>query len=118
LVPICLRLPGYEADLFLVLDTGAERTLLEGTHLRAAGVDIFQGPSLALQSFSGSKTTAYVHRATIVVGELEIESEVAFSTQPLLRQILGRDLLNYLIVGLRERVGEFYLGPDPLSPLV
>lgn len=112
LLPVRLRLAGYQADFLLLVDTGAERTLLEGVHVRAAGLDVFDGPSLALQGFLGARTTAYLHKATLVIGDSEVETEIAFSTQPLARQVLGRDIQSNFQLGLRERALEFYLANE------
>lgn len=112
LLPVRLRLVGYEAEFLLLVDTGAERTLLEGVHVRAAGLDVFDGQPLAFQGFLGARTTAYLHKATLVIGDSEVETEIAFSTQPLARQVLGRDILSNFVLGLRERASEFYLAAE------
>jgi hypothetical protein len=43
LLPVRLQLGAYVADFLALVDTGAERTLLEGVHLRAANLDVFDG---------------------------------------------------------------------------
>lgn len=113
LVPLRLHLAkDYVVEFLALLDTGAERTLLEGVHLRAAGMDVFEGKPLTFQGFLGARTVAYLHPARVAVANQELEIEVAFSTQPLLRPVLGRDLLAHFKLGLRERTSELYLEPE------
>ena len=100
----------YKSDFLALVDTGAERSLLEGVHLRAADIDIFAGRELVFQGFLGARTVAYLHSARLRIGSTQLETEVAFSTQPLLRQVLGRDLMAYFALGLREMAMEVYLG--------
>ena len=114
LLTIGLRIGDYEADFLALVDTGAERTLLEGVHARAAGIDIFAGEALTFQGFLGARTVAYLHRVKLIIQGAEIETAVAFSTQPLARQVVGRDILAHFVLGVRERVWEFYLDREKL----
>ncbi|MEW6278061.1 MAG: hypothetical protein AB1758_05520 [Candidatus Eremiobacterota bacterium] len=57
--------------------------------------------------------TAYEHQVTLEIADLAVDLEVAFSTQPLARQVLGRDVLAHCVLGLRERALELYMGLDP-----
>lgn len=113
LLPMQLVLPpDYAAEFLALVDTGAERTLLEGIHLRAAGIDVFSGKPLTFQGFLGARTVAYLHRVQLTIGPSQIELEVAFSTQPLLRPVMGRDLMAYFGLALRERASQFFLEPE------
>lgn len=112
LVPVQLELATYQVDFLALLDTGAALTLLDGVHVRAAGIDIFSGKPVDLQGFMGGRHTAYVHRATLTIVDKAIESNFAFSTQTLLRQVLGRDFLSHFTLGIRERALEIHLSPD------
>jgi len=113
LVPLTLRIQDFEVDVAALLDTGAELTLFDGRGLRAAGVDIFDGPSIPLQGFLGTSTVAYQHTIGVVIEDVEIVLPVCFTTYPIARQVLGRDLLSFFQVGLRERMLELYLSPEP-----
>ncbi|MBI3924104.1 MAG: hypothetical protein HY319_01055 [Armatimonadetes bacterium] len=113
IIPIQLLMGDHRVGLMAVVDTGATETLLEGVHLRAAGIDIFSGRPRAFQGFLGTRATAYLHRCHVLVGELEVDLEVAFSTQPLLREVLGRDILAHFVLEVRERAMELSLKPDP-----
>ena len=99
-------------DFLALLDTGAEQTLLDGVHLRAAGIDIFSRVQKRFQGFLGATPVAYEHLSTIVIEDLELRLPLAYSTFPIGRQVLGRDLMAHLGVALRERHMEFWLTPE------
>jgi len=86
--------------------------LLDGVCLRVADIDIFSGQPVHFQGFLGAGLTAYSHPAELLIGDLQLRMDVAFSAQPLSRQILGRDALYYLTLGLRERALELYVEPE------
>lgn len=115
-LPVRLLLGTSEFDVAALVDTGAEESLFDGHLLRAAGRDLFAGPEQSFQGFVGAGTVGYRHRVRLQVGGLDLDLEVHFSTVSLSRQVLGRDVLQYFLVGLRERAGELYLAPDPLAP--
>lgn len=104
-----MRLAEHTADVVVLVDTGAERTLLDGLHVRAAGIDLFQGVEVPFYGFLGSRMTAYGHQARVEIVNLAIDAEIAFSTQPLSRQVLGRDLLEPFLLAIREGYLELYL---------
>ncbi len=108
-LPIRLKLGDHVADIVVLVDTGAERTLLDGMHVRAAGFDLFQGAEVPFYGFLGSRMTAYGHQAKMEIAGLSLDTEIAFSTQPLSRQVLGRDLLEPFILAIREGYLELYL---------
>ena len=112
MVPLGLQIGAYVADLWTLVDTGAELSLLEGVHLRHAGVDIFSGRAMNFSGFLGAGMTAYFHPVRVTVADLQLELELPFSTGPVRREILGRDLLYYFRLELRERALEFQLAPD------
>ncbi len=111
-LPIRLILRGEAIDLQVLVDTGAERTLLEGVHLRPVGIDIFRGNEVTFKGFLGSGMVAYEHPARLQVAGIELDMSIAFSTQPMSRQVLGRDVLEYLILGIREKALELYVSPE------
>jgi hypothetical protein len=47
------------------------------------------------------------------LGSLRLDCELAFSTQPLLRQVLGLDVLQHLRFGLDQGSREMYLALRP-----
>lgn len=112
LVPVRLGIGGYVVDLLLLVDTGAQASLLDGIHVRAAGLDIFSGPPRPFFGFLGASTTAHAHRVRLQVGSVELERSVHFTPQPMMRSVLGRDLLADFRLGLRELHQELLLGPE------
>lgn len=112
LVPIRLSLGEYQVDFLALLDTGAEQTLLDGVHLRAAGIDIFSGNERRFQGFLGAGTVAYEHPSTLTIENLEVHLPIAYSSFPIGRQVMGRDLMAHFGIALREQVMEFWLTPE------
>jgi hypothetical protein len=112
LVAVGLVMKKARHDMLCVLDTGAERTLLDGQHLRAAGLDMFAGQPRRVSGFLSSSVLVYEHIVRLVVQEVDLELPVLFSTQPLERAVIGRDVMAHFWLGLRERAGEIYLSED------
>jgi hypothetical protein len=52
--------------------------------------------------FLGANTTAHAHPVRLCVADWELSCELFFSTQPLPRGVLGRDLLDAFVLGIRE----------------
>jgi hypothetical protein len=98
--------------LLALLDTGAERSLLDGQFLRAENIDIFTGRPCRVGGFLGSTTVAYEHPVGLYIDDFELNMPTLFSTQPLERAVLGRDVLGGFCFGLREHLGEIYLSPE------
>jgi len=100
-------------DATCLLDTGAERTLLDGRVLHACEVDLWAGRDVELQGFMGAGVVVYEHDVRIGLKDVVIDMPICFSTGPIARQVLGRDVLALFQVGLRERYQEIYLSPEP-----
>ena len=111
-IGIGLILDATRHDMLCLLDTGAERSLLDGQHLRAAGLDIFAGQPRRVGGFLGSSVIVYEHSVRLAVQDVELALPVLFSSQPLERAVIGRDVLAELRFGLREHAGEIYLAED------
>ncbi|MBI3930146.1 MAG: hypothetical protein HY319_31710 [Armatimonadetes bacterium] len=112
LLPLRLVLGDYRVDFLALLDTGAEQTLLDGIHLRAAGIDIFRGSAKRFQGFLGAGAAAYEHPSILLLEDLELGLPLAYSAFPLPRQVLGRDVMSHLTVALRERSLELFVTPE------
>ena len=74
-----------------------------------------RGTPVPLHGFLGGTSIGYEHRVGLQIESLTLDMDIAFSTQPLHRQVLGRDVLNHLVLGVRERCMEVYLGPENAS---
>jgi hypothetical protein len=107
-----LAVNGHHFDMLCLVDTGAERTLLDGQHLRIAGVDIYTGKPVKVGGFLGPSLVVYEHAVHLVVQEVEISMRILFAAQPLERVVLGRDFLGEFRFGLREGASELFLGDE------
>ncbi|MBM3466069.1 MAG: hypothetical protein FJX76_28605 [Armatimonadetes bacterium] len=99
-------------DFLCLLDTGAERTLLDGQHLRAVGLDLYEGRPRRVSGFLAYSVVVYEHRVGLAICGLELDMPVLFSTQPLDRAVIGRDVMAEFRFGLRERAGEIFLSAE------
>lgn len=105
-----------EFDVVALVDTGAEFSLLDGSMLRAAGIDLLAGPSQTFRGFMGARSVGHAHRAVLTAAGRAVAMEVHFSTMPLERPVLGRDFLEYFVVAVRERTQEVHVAREPLAP--
>lgn len=107
-----LQIDDFVAEFPVLVDTGAERSLFDGIHVRAAGRDIFSGNAETYHGFLGASTTAYEHRVFLQIEGVDLEVTLSFTTAPISRQVLGRDVLEHFVLGLREKHLELYLAPE------
>ena len=108
------RQPSRAVDTIVHLDSGAQRSLFDGTLARLIGLDLFDGRRLPFASAAGVSIEALLHAVRLSHPELgEFDLEIGFSTAPLRRNLLGRDFFNLVQVGFRERHLVFYVTPEP-----
>jgi hypothetical protein len=101
-------------DVDAFIDTGAEASLFNGEVASVIGVDLLSGEPKEFQSSAGPRVEARVHRVCLDHDQLgQFEIRLAFSTGRLYRNLLGRDFLNLVQVGIRERQQRFFLSPRP-----
>lgn len=106
--------PEQAIDLDTYLDSGAERSLFDGTLAPALGIDLLAGQCISLQSPTGYALPARLHPVRIVhtlLGSFTIE--VAFSTGPIGRNLLGRDFFSRVQIGFRESRLDLYVTALP-----
>ena len=102
------------ADVIAYLDSGAQRSLFDGTLAGAIGLDLLAGRRLTAASAAGFSIEAIVHPVRLSHPDLgEFNLEIAFSTVPLRRNLLGRDFFNLVQIGFRERQQIFYVKTEP-----
>ena len=105
---------GASLDLDLYLDSGAERSLLDGWIGTSLGLDLLAGPSIRYVNAMGHGLTATRHPILLRHVELgDFELEVGFSSAPIHRNLLGRDFFNLVQIGFRERRLELLIEPTP-----
>jgi hypothetical protein len=101
-----------ETDAYL--DSGAERSLFDGWIATALGVDLLSGRRILYRSTAGREVEGRLHQVELSHPDLgTFQLEVGFSTEPIRRNLLGRDFFNLIQIGFRERHFVFYVTPTP-----
>lgn len=96
------------------LDTGCSRSLFDGRLGLLIGVDPTRGRRVSYASATGSSITGIlcsIHLEHPQLGRFQLE--VGFTQIHLPRNLLGRDFLDLIQFGLRERHQQFYLTAQP-----
>lgn len=102
------------ADVIAYLDSGAQRSLFDGTLAGLIGLNLMDGQRMPFASATGLSIEGVVHAICLSHPELgEFNLDVAFSTVPLRRNLLGRDFFNLVQIGFRERQQIFYVKAEP-----
>jgi hypothetical protein len=106
--------PTLMVDVEGALDSGAERSLLNGRIGVALGFDVLGGPRLNFETMGGSLLAATLQRVRLSHPKLgTFELEVAFSTGDIQRNLFGRDFFDLVQIGFREHHLAFYVTPSP-----
>jgi hypothetical protein len=95
--------PGQAVDLDAHLDSGTDRSLFNGVWAPVLGIDLLAGPGMTFLPTAGGVLPARLHPVRIAHALLgSFDMEVAFSTVPIGRNLLGRDFFSLIQVGFRE----------------
>lgn len=106
--------PTLMVDVEVALDSGAERSLLDGRIGAALGLDVLGGPRLTFETMAGNLFPATLHTVQLSHSELgTFELEIAFSTGEIRRNLLGRDFFDLIQIGFREHYLTFFVTPTP-----
>jgi len=106
--------PAVTVDVDAYLDSGAERSLINGRLGAALGIDVLSGPELAYQTTVGNRLVATLHPVVLTHPDLgSFSLDVGFSITDIHRNLLGRDFFNLAQIGFRERHLTFYVTPTP-----
>lgn len=101
-------------DFEVYLDSGAQRSLLNGWIATSIGIDPLQGLPLSYEPTVGIALTATLHTIRLDHSNLgTFELEVGFSSGPIRRNLLGRDFFNLVQIGFREHQLTFYVTTAP-----
>ncbi len=106
--------PSLIVDVEAVLDSGAERSLVDGRIGVALGLDVIGGKRLTFETMAGSILAATLH--TVQVSHLLLGTfklEIAFSTGEIRRNLLGRDFFDLVQIGFREHHLKLFVTPTP-----
>jgi hypothetical protein len=106
--------PEESVDVEAHIDTGAEFSVFGGWIATSIGLVLFEGEPINLAPTAGSVVPARLHNVRIkhdILGALELR--VAFALDDIRRNLLGRDFLNLVQIGFRERHLAIYVTPTP-----
>lgn len=96
------------------LDSGCSRSLFDGRLALAIGLDPTSGRSIPYTSATGVSIRASLLPIQLEIPQLgRFQLEVGFTQVNLDRNLLGRDFLARVQLGLRENRSEFYLSGNP-----
>lgn len=90
-------------DTLGFVDTGAQRTLFDGELTQALGIDIFAGQKQDFSFTQGGSLSARQHEVVLAhpaFGSLRFT--LCFSLGPIHRNLLGRDFLEHMQLGIRQ----------------
>jgi hypothetical protein len=96
------------------LDSGAERSLFGGELAAVLGIELLAGEPQRYESTTGAACAAHLHEVRLLHEDLGVfDLRVGFSTQPIKRNLLGRDFFDRVQIGFREHYSTFYVLPQP-----
>lgn len=101
-------------DIDAYLDSGAQRSVLEGWMAPALGLDLMDGEPVTYSSTTGQELQGRLHEVRLshpLLGAFHLE--IGFATSDIARNLLGRDFFNLIQLGFRERQLVFYVTPSP-----
>lgn len=105
--------PAGQEDALVILDTGAEYSIFNGSRASALGLDLLNGQRVTLSSLGG-QLTGHIHRIVLEIEGSRFNAEVLFSLNTIPRELLGRHtLFEQMRWGLRESRHEVYFSPRP-----
>lgn len=108
------RDPQQAVDVDAYLDSGAERSLFQGSFAPILGIDLLAGEEIPFQSATGHALLARLHLVRVSHPSLgSFDVELGFSTGPLGRNLLGRDFFSFTQIGFRERRLTLYITALP-----
>jgi hypothetical protein len=96
------------------LDSGADSTILQGDLCSVIGIDLHGGREKRFQTaVNRTSLVARLHRVQLVHELLgKFEMEIAFSTEPISRNLLGLDFFNVFQIGFQDRQNRLCFEPE------
>jgi hypothetical protein len=103
--------PTGEDDLIAIIDTGAKYCFFNGVRAASIGIELAAGRLEVLSGVAGH-LMARIHKVDLQVLGTRFHCEVAFSEQPIVRELLGRhSFFNQVRLGFREGLSVGYFHP-------
>lgn len=110
-IEVTLVGPADEDELVAIVDTGATYCLFNGVRAGAIGLDLGAGRLEQLSGLAGG-LMARIHLVALEIAGHRFNCEVAFSEQPIQRELLGRhNLFPQVRFGFREGMSTIYFHP-------
>ena len=100
-----------EIDVPAIVDTGADFSIFQGNYATAIGITIRNGRPENINVFGGW-FQVYMHQVILIIENHVFPTEIGFPDQPIPRNILGRNFLKLVKLGVDEKIDEFYLTPN------
>lgn len=82
---------GNKISTLLVIDSGADITLLSKSDAGSLGIDLEKGKEISVRGIYPKLVSAFLHQVEIKIGNFEFEIPVLFSTSNETPRILGRE---------------------------
>jgi predicted aspartyl protease len=98
----------------LILDTGADRTVINPRVLAAAGASVTEGPGAQIRGATGTAPVRGVQLDVLAVGGAKVSKLLVIShdiEQEGVDGLLGRDFLDQFKVSINSERGFVFLGP-------
>lgn len=109
-----LENPALVVDIDASIDSGAERSLMDGQVAVLLGLDVLDGSKLTFETMAGSYLSSTLHTIQLAHADLgTFQMEVAFSAGKIRRNLLGRDFFDLVQIGFREHHLTFFVTPAP-----
>jgi hypothetical protein len=117
-LPIQISLQGNSdgvIETYAQLDSGAEFSIFDGKSIvQGLGLELMSGREITLASSAGFSLSARIHKVHVFNTDLGgFTYEVALSTVPIRRNLLGRDFFQHLQIGFREFHHTFLIANAP-----
>jgi hypothetical protein len=113
-VVVCGPVNDRELEVQAHLDSGTEKSFLDGQIGKAIGLDPGDGEVLYYRSSTGAELVARLHRVRLAHEELGAhELMVGFSERRITRNLLGRDFFDLFQIGFREHHSKILFSPEP-----
>ena len=90
--------PELVETVFMIVDTGADAAILPKDIIKKLDVPLIG--TATMRGIHGIGTTTAIHHVSIRIGDYTINRVEAASQKNLKQPILGRDVLNYLVMTL------------------
>ena len=106
--------PAQRVDVDAYLDTGASRSVFFGWIPAAIGLALLDGQPITYVNNMGHEQEG--RGLNVLVGHPDLGQfplDIGFAMWDAPRSLLGRDFLNLVQVGFRERQQAFYIEPSP-----